>query len=119
MAIYLTADTHGAKYVGKLEDFNAGGLTRDDYVIVLGDFCFPWESPESPEDERWLDESKDVPSTHPTRDESVGPFLRHKRSIQPFRGRILLRASNKAARPYGPKTGVAKTGRPTHFHERG
>ena len=55
MAIYLTADTHGTKYIGKLEDFNAEGLTRDDYVIILGDFCFPWESPESPEDERWLD----------------------------------------------------------------
>lgn len=66
MAIYLTGDTHYTYDLGKLSNglFDTKGLTRDDYVIILGDFGFVWTprtEPGSPswdeyqEQERWLD----------------------------------------------------------------
>lgn len=40
MKIYLTGDTHGKEVINKLLDFNSRHreLTKNDYVIVLGDF---------------------------------------------------------------------------------
>jgi len=69
MAIYLTGDTHNYYDIGKLQagGFNEDGLTRDDYLIILGDFGFVW-SPESEfeywkEDQDWLDWLEERPYT--------------------------------------------------------
>ena len=55
MAIYITGDTHGDLERLLPNNFDEDGLTRDDFVIVLGDFAIPWFSPESREDRHWLD----------------------------------------------------------------
>lgn len=56
MAIYITGDIHGDMSIRKLgrSSFEEGrSLTRDDYVIILGDFGLVWDGRES--DEWWLD----------------------------------------------------------------
>jgi len=67
LAVFLTGDTHNVIDVDKVVRFDDHGLTRDDYLIILGDFGFIWTPPctlESAgedaylawqEDERWLD----------------------------------------------------------------
>ena len=64
MAIYLTGDTHCGYDIDKLRDgsFDETGLTRDDFMIILGDFGFIW-TPECELDvltreayEQWKDE---------------------------------------------------------------
>ena len=57
MTIFLTGDAHGDGNVLKLVpgNFDAAGLTRKDYVIVLGDFGFPWNVEEDEQDAWWLD----------------------------------------------------------------
>lgn len=57
MAIFITGDMHGEMGVDKLlpANFDDRGLTRDDYVIVLGDFGFPWVAGEGDKDKYWLD----------------------------------------------------------------
>lgn len=54
--IFLTGDTHGVTDIHKLtaKKFDRKGLTRDDYVIILGDFGFIWYDPPSSEDTWWL-----------------------------------------------------------------
>lgn len=74
MAIYLTGDTHYVYDLGKLlpEGFDTDGLTRDDYMIVLGDWGFVWTPPCTPgsdrygdhlEQERWVDWFESQPYT--------------------------------------------------------
>ena len=75
VAIYLTGDTHNTYDIDKVVEFDASGLTRDDYLIILGDFGFIWTPPCDPgtvppevyeawrEDERWLDWFEDRPFT--------------------------------------------------------
>ena len=56
MAVYLTGDIHGDMSIRRLarDSFPEGRqLTRDDYVIVLGDFGLVWDGSKS--DEYWLD----------------------------------------------------------------
>ena len=60
MAVFLTGDTHGTLDFGKVLRFAevANNLTRDDYLIILGDFGFLWSDPTSDvENERldWLE----------------------------------------------------------------
>lgn len=75
MAVYLTGDTHNVVDVDKVVRFDASGLTRGDYLIILGDFGFIW-TPEQEEyledneladarrsDERWLDWFESKPYT--------------------------------------------------------
>lgn len=53
--IFITGDTHGGMDVGKLntKNFPEGkNLTKDDYLIVTGDFGFIWD--ESNQDRYWL-----------------------------------------------------------------
>lgn len=45
MAVFLTGDLHGGFDMDKLrpESWPEGqGLSRDDFLIVCGDFSFPW-----------------------------------------------------------------------------
>lgn len=60
MAIYLTGDTHGL--VDDFDRFEAWSfpegedLTREDYLIVLGDFGLPWDYLENDSDLRSLND---------------------------------------------------------------
>ena len=49
MAVFLTGDTHGEMDIAKIEEFArvAKGLTRDDCLIILGDFGLLWADPPS------------------------------------------------------------------------
>lgn len=56
--IFLTGDTHNSTDIKKLniENFKEQkDLTKNDYLIILGDFGFPWTYGESKEDKYWLD----------------------------------------------------------------
>ena len=45
MSVFLTGDLHGMGGSRRLAKpfFNAGGLTRDDYLIIVGDFGLVWK----------------------------------------------------------------------------
>ena len=50
MAVYLTGDIHGGMDMGGIPAFAEGegaGLTRDDFLIILGDFGLVWREPPS------------------------------------------------------------------------
>lgn len=53
--IYLTGDTHGSIDIHKLNKryFDDTNLTKDDYLIICGDFGLVWDN--SPEEKYWLD----------------------------------------------------------------
>ena len=57
MTVYVTGDIHGGVDMQKLRDWDLGdGLTSDDYLIVAGDFGFPWDfSAEECADIAWLE----------------------------------------------------------------
>lgn len=55
--IYLTGDTHGDIDVSKLNTKNfpeGSSLTKDDYVIILGDFGFIWKNEPDKTEEYWM-----------------------------------------------------------------
>ena len=55
MSVWVTGDVHGSIDVGKLSGRNwpeGTALTRDDLVIVCGDFGMPWDG--SNEERHWL-----------------------------------------------------------------
>ena len=56
MTVYVTGDVHGGADMQKLRDWDFGdNLTNDDYLIVAGDFGFPWDfSAEECADIAWL-----------------------------------------------------------------
>ena len=61
MAVFLTGDTHGNEDFDKLRRFAdvARDLSRDDFLIILGDFGLVWRDPPSPIEAElldWLDE---------------------------------------------------------------
>lgn len=47
MTVYITGDTHGRMDIDKLfsANFDENGLTKDDYVIIVGDFGLIWDAP--------------------------------------------------------------------------
>lgn len=49
MSVYIVGDTHGRFDLDKLfaMNFDARGLTKNDYVIVCGDFGLVWDAPGS------------------------------------------------------------------------
>lgn len=53
--IYITGDTHGSIDIHKLNKrcFDDTNLTKDDYLIICGDFGLVWDN--SPEEKYWLD----------------------------------------------------------------
>lgn len=57
MTVYVTGDIHSGLDMQKLRDWELGGsLTSDDYLIVAGDFGFPWDfSAEECADIAWLE----------------------------------------------------------------
>ena len=55
--IYITGDTHGEIDISKLasKKFTQGNsLTKDDYVIICGDFGFIWNSKEDNTERYWM-----------------------------------------------------------------
>jgi len=62
--IYVTGDLHGEIDVGKLDHFNVPGLTKEDYLIICGDFGFIWNyHGRNAYEERWLDSLESKPYT--------------------------------------------------------
>ena len=57
MTVYVTGDIHGGVDMQKLRDWDLGdSLTSDDYLIIAGDFGFPWDfSAEECADIAWLE----------------------------------------------------------------
>ena len=57
MTVYVTGDIHGGLDMQKLRDWDLGeSLTSDDYLIIAGDFGFPWDfSAEECADIAWLE----------------------------------------------------------------
>lgn len=57
MTVYVTGDIHGGLDMQKLRDRELGdSLTGDDYLIVAGDFGFPWDfSAKECADIAWLE----------------------------------------------------------------
>lgn len=56
MSVWVTGDVHGSIDIGKLSGRRwpeGKGLTRDDLLIVCGDFGMPWDG--SNEERYWLD----------------------------------------------------------------
>lgn len=56
--IFITGDVHNTIDVGKFNNRNfpiQKELTKNDYVIILGDFGFPWHNPKNKEDKYRLD----------------------------------------------------------------
>ncbi len=54
MSIYVTGDTHGSFDIHKLASsrFDASGLTKEDYLIICGDFGLVWDG--SKNERYWL-----------------------------------------------------------------
>lgn len=65
MAVFLTGDTHGEADIAKVDAFAlvAQDLTRDDVLIVLGDFGLVWADPPSEGERRRLDWYEEQPWT--------------------------------------------------------
>lgn len=62
--IYITGDLHGSSKRFTTENFPQGEtLTRDDYVIVCGDFGMLWKQKESKEERMWLNWLNNKPFT--------------------------------------------------------
>lgn len=57
MAIFVTGDVHGGHDLQKIREWEAGeGLCRSDYLVVAGDFGYPWDySDEECEEILWLE----------------------------------------------------------------
>lgn len=66
MAVYVTGDTHGDIDIPRLKTRwlpGVGGLTRDDYLVVCGDFGLFWSDPLSKASLTWLDWLEACPFT--------------------------------------------------------
>lgn len=61
--IYITGDTHGVNDIDKLYNKKLEDLTKDDYVIILGDFGFIWSKSPDKHEKRWLKWLNDQPWT--------------------------------------------------------
>lgn len=66
MALFVTGDTHGYLSISRLasKSFPEGkNLTKDDYVVVLGDFGFIWANEPNREEIYWLKWLQEKPFT--------------------------------------------------------
>lgn len=62
--IYVTGDTHSEVTRFSSDNFpEQKEMTKDDYVIILGDFGLVWEETESKYEKYWLDWLEDKPFT--------------------------------------------------------
>ena len=63
--IYITGDTHGdVRRLNATSFFEQKEMTKDDYVVILGDFGLVWDwRGESREERNWLNWLEDKPFT--------------------------------------------------------
>lgn len=62
--IYITGDIHGDPRRFNTDSFpEQKGMTRDDFVIVLGDFGLIWNNEQTRQEKYWLDWLNDKPFT--------------------------------------------------------
>ncbi len=62
--IFITGDTHGDFKRFSSKNFSEGkDLTKDDYVIILGDFGLLWENNYSPKEQYWTNWLSEKPWT--------------------------------------------------------
>lgn len=59
--VYITGDTHGSLDLGKLGSRDLDGLSKDDFVIVCGDFGVVWRGERH--ERKWLDWLDERPFT--------------------------------------------------------
>jgi hypothetical protein len=65
--IFITGDTHGSIDIDKLnsKNFPSGKfLTKNDYVIILGDFGFIWKNEPDKTEKYWMNWFKNKPSDY-------------------------------------------------------
>lgn len=59
MSVYVTGDTHGGIDLQKVRDWDVAvghTLTRDDYLVIAGDFGYPWGGgPQEESEMGWLE----------------------------------------------------------------
>ena len=56
MSIFITGDTHGDVKRFSMESFpEQKEMTKDDFVVILGDFGLIWEKEETKDEKYWLD----------------------------------------------------------------
>lgn len=63
MAIVLVGDTHADIRRFSSDNFPFNDFTKDDYVIILGDFGLVWDNEESPYETYWLNWLEEKPWT--------------------------------------------------------
>lgn len=63
--IYITGDTHGMKDIQKLAagSFDSKNFTKEDYVIICGDFGLVWNNHTAKSDSWWLQWLEEKPFT--------------------------------------------------------
>lgn len=64
--IFVTGDTHGSMDIHKLSANNwelGKQLTKNDYLIILGDFGMIWSNPQTADEKYWLNWLNDKPWT--------------------------------------------------------
>ena len=62
--IFVTGDTHAdVKRLGINSFEEQSEMTKEDYVIILGDFGLVWSTVESAYEEKWLDWLEERPFT--------------------------------------------------------
>lgn len=66
MSLFVTGDLHGRSYLRKLDAFAAefgSALSRDDVLVILGDFSVPWSCPPDDTDRALIDHIDAYPFT--------------------------------------------------------
>lgn len=88
--ILLTGDIHGSHDIEKLTParLDRHGLTRDDYLVILGDFGLVWNDPPTSEERYWQQWLEAAPWTTLVvlGNHENYPLIRSKYDVEPWKG---------------------------------